>query len=394
MQLITYIRNRWWLQCVLIWFSVFLALNVAGLVGARFFEPEENLVKDKNSLVALYQFPGIWLRWDAGYYLEIASEGYVEGKETAAFFPLYPLLIGFVHRMTNASINGIGLFISNASFLFSVLLLYKIARLVRDEHTFALRSVMAMLLFPTSFFFFALYAESIYLLFALLGVYLILHEQQFVRSGLVLGLSSIARPVGWLADVVLLCEFIRRRKYDLKSLIALSLGLFLSIIFVILYILYLYDALGTFMAIPQAQAHWPRQWQYPWSTYLGGIRTLMNMSLITENWFLYAINALDLALTSFVVLVIFISFLWAKRSQFPWSLAVYASVSLLFFLSSQNEFPVPLWGMSRWVASLFPLYLILGNMFKNPKLQMIYYGGSALFLIFFTAWWTSGRWIG
>jgi hypothetical protein len=148
------------------------------------------------------------------------------------------------------------------------------------------------------------------------------------------------------------------------------------------------------MAIPEAQANWDRQWQIPFVTYWEGVKTLLNFPLIREDWFLYAINALDLFFTSFVVVLICISLIWAKRGELPWSLAVYSVVALLFFLSSQNELPVPLWGMTRWVASVFPMYFVLGNMFRNPYLQALSYVGSSVLLLFFTAWWTSGRWIG
>jgi Gpi18-like mannosyltransferase len=388
-------RYPWWLQCVLLWLSAFLLLNIVGLVGAQFLDLDQAMYSNHDQLPALYRFPGIWRRWDAGYYLGIAVDGYAKHPGAAGFFPLYPALVGLFYRITRLNPAFLGVFVSNTSFLCSILLFYKIARLVKDDHTFAIQSVLAMLVFPTSFFYFAIYAESLYLLLALSGVYLLLRSRQsFVGSGLALGLASLARPVGWLVDVVMLFEFIRRRKFDIKSFLSLGIGLFFSVFGVLLYIYYLYVVFGTFTAIPEAQSHWPRQWQFPWITYWEGLKTLATPSLIREDWFLYAMNTLDLLFTGFAFFVIIISFSLAKRKEFPWSLSLYSTIALLFFLSSQNELPVPLWGMSRWVASLFPLYFILGNMFKDKKMQILYYLGSASLLLFFTAWWTSGRWIG
>ncbi len=378
----------WWVQCVLLWLCAWILLNAAGLVGARFVEVEQ-------FSPAPQQIPGIWSRWDAGYYLGIVYHGYIGHPDAAGFFPLYPMLISFFYRLSGASAELIGLIISNMAYLFATLIFYKIARLVRDDHGFALRSMLALLVFPTSFFYFALYAEPLYLLFALLGVYLALKSRQSnIGSGLALGLSSIARPVGWLLDIVMIIEFVRRRKFDVKGLLSLGLGLAFSILGIVLYVYYLYLLFGSWTAIHEAQSHWHRQWQFPLITYWEGLKALVNFPHLRVDWFEYASNVMDLGFTSFAILVVIVSMVWAKRGEFPWSLSIYAAILLLFFLSSQNELPTPLWGMTRWVASIFPIYFVLGNMFKSNKLQALYYAGSALLMVFFTAWWTSGRWIG
>ena len=385
----------WWAQCMTLWLCVFVLLNVAGHVGARFLD-EENA-----GHACLYdqalpdRTPGIWRRWDACFYVEIAGHGYAEESVSAGFFPLYPMLMAFIRQITGAPLEVAGFVVSNVACLLSILVFYQLGRLVKDDHAFAMRSVLALLVFPSAFFYFALYAESVYLLFALIGAYLALKKSpSFLGAGLALGISSIARPVGWLLDIVLFSEFVKMRKFDLKTILSLGLGMFLSVIGVILYVYYLFLLLGTFSAIPEAQSHWPRQWQLPWMTYWEGLRTLANPALVNENWFAYAMNAIDLFFSSAVIVIILISFMWAKRGEFPWSLSIYSLVMALFFLSSQNELPSPLWGMTRWVGSLFPIFFIIGNLFKNQKIQTLLFACSAIVLIFFTIWWTSGRWIG
>ncbi|MEW6085929.1 MAG: mannosyltransferase family protein [Chloroflexota bacterium] len=385
----------WWVQCTSLWLCVFVFLNLAGLVGARFLDHDHAHHACEPNHVPVDEVPGIWRRWDACYYLGLAGGGYVERPGSAGFFPLYPLFIGFIHRLSGATLEFSAFVVSSTASLLSVLVFYKLGRTIKDDHTFAMRSVLALLIFPTSFYFFAIYAESLYLLFALLGTYLILRKNSsLIGGGLALGVSSIARPVGWLIDIVMLGEFVRKRRFDVKGVLALGLGLVFSILGMILFVYYLYLVLGTFTAIPEAQSHWPRQWQLPWITYLEGLKTLATTSLLRHDWFLYAMNALDLFSTSCALVIILISFRWAQRMEFPWSLSAYSLVTLLFFLSSQNELPVPLWGMTRWVGSLFPMYFVLGNLFKNQKVQALYFVGSAMVLIFFTIWWTSGRWIG
>jgi hypothetical protein len=252
-----------------------------------------------------------------------------------------------------------------------------------------------MLIFPSSFFYFALYAESLYLALTLLGVYLVMRNRpSFLGAGLALGFASLARPVGWLADTVMIVEFLRKRKFDLKGIFLLGVSGVISIIGILFYVYYLYLVLGTFSAIPDAQADWPRQWQIPIISYWDGLRTLVDIPLLYRNWFLYAMNVLDVFFATFAISVIVIAFLRARKNELPWSLVIYMIVAFLFYLSSENELPVPLWGMSRWVASLFPMYFVLANISENKKLQILYYVGSALFLLLLTVWWTSGRWVG
>ena len=55
---------------------------------------------------------------------------------------------------------------------------------------------------------------------------------------------------------------------------------------------------------------------------------------------------------------------------------------------------VPLWGMTRWVASLFPIYLILGGISPRKAVHWVLALGSGLAELGLFAWWSSGRWVG
>jgi hypothetical protein len=71
-----------------------------------------------------------------------------------------------------------------------------------NDHDYAVRSVLAMALFPTSFFFLAVYAESLALVLALLAAYFLLRGRPaYLAAGLALGVVSATRPVGWLLPI-------------------------------------------------------------------------------------------------------------------------------------------------------------------------------------------------
>ncbi len=65
------------------------ALTLLALLAVALLPPEDGRAVDpgwQNLLDA-------WQRWDADWFLRIAGEGYDPGNGSAAFFPLYPLLV-------------------------------------------------------------------------------------------------------------------------------------------------------------------------------------------------------------------------------------------------------------------------------------------------------------
>ena len=98
----------------------------------------------------------------------IADRGYDFDRDAAAFFPLYPVLIRGV-----SAIPGIGTFaaatlISNLALLGALVLLYVLT--TRELSNDARRTTVLLLAFPTSFFLFAPYSESLFLLLAVVAL--------------------------------------------------------------------------------------------------------------------------------------------------------------------------------------------------------------------------------
>jgi Gpi18-like mannosyltransferase len=255
--------------------------------------------------------------------------------------------------------------------------------------------VLYMVLFPSSFFFFAVYAEPLALALSILGAYLALRPRPlYIWAGLALGISSASRPVSWLLDIILLIEFIRRRKFNLSSLLSLAVGLALSISGTVAFVLYLYSLTGSFFAVPEATARWQRQWQYPWITYWKSIRVAAVGTNVSGDWFLYAINWSDLLFTTQALITTAIALWRSHKRKLSWGLSIYLVASLVFLLSYQGLEMVPLWGMTRWVAALFPIYLVLGDINQRRTIRWGIVSASGCLQALFFAWWTSGRWIG
>jgi Gpi18-like mannosyltransferase len=394
----------WWLECIGLWLAILLVLTLVGMLAVRMALPGDmGTGYVRWSDVAPEVPPGLWLRWDANYYLTIAREGYAPNANMRGFFPLYPVLIGLLSGDAGSSVALSAMLIAQLSYLAAILSFYKLARLVRDDHVFAMWCVAFMALFPSAFFFYALYAESLYLLCAIWGVYLILRARpRYIRSGLLLALASLARPVGWLLGLIVALEYWFRRKTDHPLLFwGTVVTLAIAALGTVVFVAYLYFVTGSLTAITDAQTLWGRHWNWPWTTIWISIQIAFTGARVPGNWFLYAINWADLLVTVFALVLTGVAIHRSIHGRFQWSLTLYLIATLAFTLSSEGPHftgtqldIVPLWGMTRWVSTLFPIFLLMGDLFKNRGLRWAVMISSASLMIACAAWWMTGRWVG
>ncbi len=114
-------------------------------------------------------------RWDSGWYVNLSEAGYWDpptrvGQETNhAFFPLYPGLMRVLVRTTGLETSRAGNLISACAFLAALVLFSEWTRRRYGEGR-VVPAVLVLLLFPTSFFFAAVYTEALVLALALAAV--------------------------------------------------------------------------------------------------------------------------------------------------------------------------------------------------------------------------------
>ena len=115
----------------------------------------------------------LYAKFDSGWYLAIIESGYSkpppDGKPSNhAFFPLYPTAAKVLHDTFGVDGFRAGLLVTYLCLFLAMSLFFRegIARLGERD---AWASVWFLLLFPTAFFLVAVYAESMFLLFALLA---------------------------------------------------------------------------------------------------------------------------------------------------------------------------------------------------------------------------------
>lgn len=115
---------------------------------------------------------GMFNRWDAPHYLDIAQDWYVNTGDAAnfvVFFPMYPILI----RLITPSFEYIhvsALIVANVCSFVAFFYLYKLAKLEFNSGV-AVKAVLFMSIFPTAYFLSAPYTEGLFYAVVIASIY-------------------------------------------------------------------------------------------------------------------------------------------------------------------------------------------------------------------------------
>ena len=192
--------------------DILTSLITPHLIPFLGFFPYKELLADYKLPVFLSSFAN----FDGTQYLTLVREGY--NTYTQAYFPLYFLIVRaasvlfpmlYSARLHNNLIAS--LFVSNLSFLIGLFLFNKFLLLLfPKEKTSAKWIILFLLLFPTSFFFGAVYTEGLFFLL-FIGSLLFLHKKNYWAASLFAILASATRFVGIFLLIPFLFHFINLR---------------------------------------------------------------------------------------------------------------------------------------------------------------------------------------
>ncbi len=249
-----------WMSRLLVWAAGVVAVLVFGLSSrAGDFDPA-GVTSPFGTTGDVLAAP--FARWDSVWYLAIAGSGYGGGAREA-FFPLYPLVVQLAGLPAGSALVG-GALASTALLGVALVLLH---RLVALDHPRAVarNAVLVTALLPMSFFFSAVYSESLFLALSVGAVYAARRER-WALAGALGGLGALTRSAGVLLLVPLLILYLwdtgsLRRRPRVPRLDVLWLALVPAGLAV--YCAYLglagYDALAPF----HAQEVWFRSFAGP-----------------------------------------------------------------------------------------------------------------------------------
>ena len=293
------------------------------------------------------------IQWDGRLYLSIARDGYemypcaqdpTNICGNAGWFPMYPIvaclpaLIGLDHRIAILAVSWLSLWLA-------LLVLYRLVDR-RFGDRVALISLVSLLLFPGSFYYLTAFPYALYLMFAVIAVYLLDTKQYrwlaLPCAALALTYPSgvvIAAPVLW----VLVTRFRQLSSNDRISLAAAPVAMGLALSAFCLYYYWRFDNFFLYFTI-QAQSYYAHEPAFPLWT--------IARSLIDLPW-----NSPVVLILLFTMLVT--GLFYTKKLPGPWQ--VYLFCLLLF---------TPTVGTTdcyyRHIVVAFPLFVMVALAVTGP----------------------------
>jgi hypothetical protein len=259
-----------------------------------------------------------------------------------------------------------GVLISNVALALAAVLL---ARLVALDHgrSIAIASIGLLLVFPTTVFLSAVYAESLFLLCAVAALYLA-RTERWPAAGMMGALAALARPFGVLLVVPLTVELALRRRVSAAGL----LGIALPLVAFAGWMLVLWRMTGDPLAFFTAQAAYRRRAAAP----VGAITDLFDPAVYGDPYFIIGFGG---------VIAILVALSWRSLRA---SLAAYATVFFAAALSSGT-----LTSLMRYALAIFPVFVTLAVL-PSPWFRRIYIVTAATSAVLFTAMFALWYWIG
>jgi Mannosyltransferase (PIG-V) len=364
---------------IFVWSRV--VIWVAALFALYWFEPNRHPDAarwDSPIIHDLGSFTDVWARWDSVFFVRIAEHGY--DHASAAFYPLYPVLVWALGHVFGGHYVLAGVVISLAAACGAFVLLYGIAeqRLGADGGR---RAVLYLAVFPTALFLQAVYSESLFLLLVL-AAFVLAERNRFAGAGLAAGLAILTRANG-IALLPALAILAWRSRDRRRA----SGGLLLALPVAALYPLLLWRELGDPWAFAHAQDRWHRHLS-PAGPF-GGIWDALTRWVPsgTLERHAIAVNVEDLAF-----LVVFIALTVVAWRRFGAAYGVFCVASLVIPLSYPSS-RWPLLSLPRFGLAIFPLFLALAALGGRPRVHTAIVACSAVLLGVAVTQWALWQWV-
>ena len=215
----------------------------------------------------------VWHKWDSLWYERIAVHGYGyqlddrKGQAAAAYFPLYPLIVGTILKAAPAfSFFWTGAILSTLCTLAALAL---IAGGLSQNETLARRALLVTLASAGAFYLVIPYTEGLFLLLVV-ATMVLTRKRHYVWAGACCGLAAVTRVHGLalIAVPVISClldssQPIRRRQQHAAIaliLFAIPFGIYLA------YMSHIQGTAGAFLA---RQSFWGNATPYPFRAFVG-----------------------------------------------------------------------------------------------------------------------------
>ncbi len=324
-----------------VWFGVLQYPTPAAPPEPNWWEPKLVLAAHGfgDSLAGLVRL------YDASWYATIAEHGYDKGPFEAsaqhnwAFFPLQPLLWRAAADVTGEfPLTGIAL--ANVFFFLALIVVHRLTLALDFDRSSADRAVLALALFPVSYFFALPWTESLFLLLSASCLFAA-HRERWWLAGLLAALAALTRLTGlFLLPAIAILLWQARRRVPVWTWLALMIAPLAFAAF----LLHLHAVTGDAFAFVHIQGAFARP-ASPTREAIEG--ALSRWNWIIEGWNFRWLNAAAM-LAGFVAAI----WLASKRLFAP---AIFLALGLAAPLGTATVM-----SGARYAIGLAPFAIVLG----------------------------------
>jgi hypothetical protein len=347
-----------------------------------------------------HPLPG-WAHWDGRWFILIVHFGY-SVPYSPAFYPLYPGLIWVANHATGDPLPS-GLLVSWVCFVCAAYLLY---RLVTEDFgpRIGVLAVVFLSIAPTSFFFQAVYSESLFLLLVLAS-FRCAQKRLWFLAGTMGLLACLTRATGVVLIVPLAMLYMQSREWRWRGIRADVVAVALPLGGIGLYALYLGRVFGDPLLMIHAERHWHRHFSDPlvtiWKGALDGVRG--TLFLITGHGVRAPAGLHDVGLwtgltpwgnaLAFAALLVVMALIALGWRRLPPAYTAYAIAAIVVPLMSPTV-SQPLKSLPRFALVVFPLFITVALVTdRRPWLRWTIIALSCIALLVLTGLFMVGEWV-
>jgi hypothetical protein len=315
-----------------------------------------------------FALAGVWERWDACWYMKIATYGYEPGERSVAFFPLYPAAVWLAGALTTLPYPVAGMVVSGLAYVVAVT---GLLRLVDGSHglLIARRTVLYLSVFPAAFFLLAPFTEALFLAGAVWALVLA-RDRRWLLAALCAAIAGLTRAQGLLLAIPLAWEaFLVFRGRGIRRLAIAQAG---SAVVAVL------APVAAFVGYGLVARSLTGETPYDAQSLWGGTEFHTPWELVAASLGWIVERGDGMQAVNLAVLLGAAALLVVGARRMPMAYSLYAWPPLLL-LATRIQ-PTPLTSTTRYVLVLFPVFVVAALLTGHPWLRRAWLAASILAL--------------
>lgn len=387
-------------------YGVTLLVVVCGMSAGLVASPRDDGLSPTRVAPTGNRFRDAFAQWDGQWYLLISKSGYsydANRQSSVAFFPLYPICSRGVAAALSIPLDIASLLVAHTCRLLGIWLFWSYLgdRFGGDTRTKSV-AVLVFAMFPTGFFAFMIYSESLFILFVVCFFFLLNRRCHPATAAVVVALAGATRPVGVVLLLPLIVYCARFSGSSVRSAVHMAVAILIGSSGLLCYVAFLEWQFGDSLAFVRTQAYWgyrPRlgfiqhfttllSGEPIWTTFVPGWPAYWRRFDDVPAFFLsiHAMNSIWFVL-SVVCIVVGWSRRWVSTCEFVGCVALiavpYVTRSYEMCMASQGRFLLP----------VVPMYIAVAQAIvcAHAYAQYVVIVGLVVQLGWFAAVWGAGK---